>query len=491
MNAKIVNLDELSPLLSDKNSLCSDLMPYFRLFGIHRVLNRLAPVKSKGIPVYDLLVLLSLFRICGESIFSFYRNGFYGLGNLGKNCFYRLQNSCLMDWRRLLLGTAGCFFRLLKKEHCATRQGPQAFILDDTTLEKTGARMEFIGRVFDHTRHAHVLGYKLLSLSFFDGVSHVPLDFSLHAEKGKKGNYGMSASELSARYHKKRLCGTPGSLRSREVDQSKLDVALQMLKRAWKHGFRPCYVLMDNWFDSHNFMRGIRCIGNGMLHVICTIKKSKTRSFIMQGKKYNATSIIASRERLHARTCREYKCRYIRLDAEFSNIPVRLFFIQYGKKGEWTVLLTTDRSLNFKEAFEYYQIRWNVEVMYRECKQYLRLGKCQSNDFDAQIADATLAFMAYTMISLKKRLCEYETLGELFRTLQQECLAMTLWHRVLRQLMQVLQRMTQHNSCQQAKSQETQTGLWSWSLEDFLKQYILDIEEIDYGKTFFQQMLNT
>lgn len=52
--------------------------------------------------------------------------------------------------------------------------------------------------------------------------------------------------------------------------------------------------------------------------------------------------------------------------------------------------------------------------MYRECKQYLRLGKCQSNDFNAQIADATLAFMIYTMLSLKKRLCEYETFGEFF-----------------------------------------------------------------------------
>ena len=485
MNAKIVNLDELSHLLSDKNSLCFDLTSYFRLFGINRIVNRLVPVKSKGIPVYDLLVLLSLFRICGESVFSFYRHGFYGLGKLGKNCFYRFQNSYLMDRRRLLLCTASCFFRLLKKENSTAPEGPQAFILDDTTLEKTGSHMEFIGRVFDHTRHTHVLGYKLLSLSFFDGVSHVPLDFSLHAEKGKKGNYGMSACELSACFHKKRPCGSPGSLRSRELDQSKPDVALQMLKRAWKHGFRPCYVVMDNWFDSHNFISGIRRMGNGMLHVICTIKKSKTRSFLVQGKKYNAASIIASRERLHARTCREYKCRYIRLDAEFSNIPVRLFFIQYGKKGEWTVLLTTDRTLNFKKAFEYYQIRWNVEVMYRECKQYLRLGKCQSNDFDAQIADATLAFMAYTMISLKKRMCEYETFGELFRTLQQECLAMPLWHRVLRQLIQVLQKINQHNSCQQAKPQEAQAGIWRWSLEDFLKQYILDIEEIGYGKTSF------
>lgn len=201
MNAKIAKQDELSHFLNDKNSLCLDLTSYFRLFGIHRIVNRLDPVKSQGIPVYDLLVLLSLFGICGESIFSFYRR---------------------------------------------------------TT--------------------------SLLSLSFFDGVSHVSLDFSLHAEKGKKGNYGMSACEFSARSHKKRPCGSPGSLRSRELDQSKLDVALQMLKRAWKHGLRPCYVVMDNWFDSHNFISGIRRMGNGMLHVICTIKNLKPRVFSCRGK---------------------------------------------------------------------------------------------------------------------------------------------------------------------------------------------------------------
>lgn len=491
MNAKIAKLDELSQLIQDKDSLSQDLVSYFRLFGIRSILHRIGMNKSKGSSSYELIILLSIFRICGESIFTFHRNGFYGLCHFGKNCFYRLQNSPLMDWRRLLLSTARSFFALVRKSGAEPAEGPRMFILDDTTLEKTGKCMEFIGRVFDHTSHAYVLGYKLLSLSFFDGVSHIPLDFSIHAEKGKKGNYGMSATELSARYRKKRPSGSPGRSRGIEVAQSKLESALQMLKRAWKHGLRASYVVMDNWFDSHNLISAIRQVGNGGLHVICTVKKSRTRVFTVDGRKFNAAHIIASRERLHARTCRQYKCRYIRLDADFSGNPVRLFFIQCGKQGEWIVLLTTDRSLNFRKTFEYYQARWNVEVMYRECKQYLRLGKCQSNDFDAQIADATLAFMAYTMLSLKKRLCEYETFGELFRSLKKECMAMTLWQRVLRQVMEAFRRVTERTVHKKGSPQGKEGGSRSTFLEDLLNVYMADIMEVNDIKTVFRQKIST
>ena len=56
-------------------------------------------------------------------------------------------------------------------------------------------------------------------------------------------------------------------------------------------------------------------------------------------------------------------------------------------------LLSTDLSMSFVRAFEVYQIRWNIEVLNKECKQYLGLGACAGRDFDAQIADCTLCFL--------------------------------------------------------------------------------------------------
>ncbi len=79
--------------------------------------------------------------------------------------------------------------------------------------------------------------------------------------------------------------------------------------------------------------------------------------------------------------------------------------------------------------------------MYRESKQYLGLGKCQSTDFDAQIADCTLALATYTILTLYRRFGEYETMGELFRLMQADLMALTLWQRILLIMALILYRL--------------------------------------------------
>ena len=79
--------------------------------------------------------------------------------------------------------------------------------------------------------------------------------------------------------------------------------------------------------------------------------------------------------------------------------------------------------------------------MYCECKQYLGLGRCQSTDFDAQIADCTLALATYTMLTLYKRFGDYETMGALFRQAQGDLMPLTLWQRILAVLATVMHRL--------------------------------------------------
>ena len=108
-----------------------------------------------------------------------------------------------MDWRRLLLATAKSFFRIVKEESVEAEQD-RYFILDDTTLEKTGFCMEGISRVFDHVAQKSVLGYKLLLLAITDKKSTIPVDFSLHAEAGKKKDFGLTRKQRKERFSKKR-----------------------------------------------------------------------------------------------------------------------------------------------------------------------------------------------------------------------------------------------------------------------------------------------
>jgi hypothetical protein len=57
--------------------------------------------------------------------------------------------------------------------------------------------------------------------------------------------------------------------------------------------------------------------------------------------------------------------------------------------------LTTDLILSFVQAIELFQICWTIEVMFKECIQYLQLECSQNTDFNVQIADTTIALVKY------------------------------------------------------------------------------------------------
>ena len=60
----------------------------------------------------------------------------------------------------------------------------------------------------------------------------------------------------------------------------------------------------------------------------------------------------------------------------------------------------------------------------------MRLGKSQSLDFDAQIADTTISMIQYNILSLAKRLLVYQSLGELFKQAGVETLELTIVEKI-------------------------------------------------------------
>ena len=131
------------------------------------------------------------------------------------------------------------------------------------------------------------------------------------------------------------------------------------------------------------------------------------------------------------------------LNVKIGEEPVRIFIIKYGRSINWKVLLTTDTSMNFVKAFELYERRWGIEVIFKECRGYLGLGKCQGRSYNAQIADTTLCFMMYQMLSLAKRFSEYETMGSLFRSERDQLQMLTLWSRTLEEVRHLLEVLSQ------------------------------------------------
>ena len=95
---------------------------------------------------------------------------------IGKNCFYRFLTNTSYNWRSLLLGVAKQFLRIVERRGGEHGDTPDFYIVDDTTLEKTSCHFEGLSRVHDHTSGRHVLGYKMLTLSYCDGKNTIPLD---------------------------------------------------------------------------------------------------------------------------------------------------------------------------------------------------------------------------------------------------------------------------------------------------------------------------
>ena len=169
-----------------------------------------------------------------------------------KDVYYSLINNPAIEWRKIVTHFAKGFISTVKKDTESRLDGgdneqitPTCMVIDDTMIGKTGKKMEFIGRVFDHCAHKYLLGFKILTLGFWDGKSFIPLDFSVHQEPGKEKNRGLKARELRAQYKKDRKADCASTTRIAELSANKIEQAIKMVSGAIGKGLIPRYVLAD------------------------------------------------------------------------------------------------------------------------------------------------------------------------------------------------------------------------------------------------------
>jgi len=346
---------------------------------------------------------------------------------LEKDVYYRLKNSEKICWRRILWYIVDKFLQQTQKNNEQTagnsrKTKPRCLIFDDTLLEKTGNKIEKIGKVWDHVTNRMVLGFRLLVGLYFDGTSAIPVDFSIVREKGKKADkpFGMLKKYIRRQFSKKRAKESEGILRVKELDISKIELSIQLFLRTILHGIVVDYVLCDSWFTCSDLIAAVRQKGS---HLIGMYKFVQTK-FEYQDRKLSYKEILhlAGKEK----RCKKMNLYYKTARVMYDGMPVTLFFSRIGTNGDWKVILTTDTKLSFLQTIEIYQIRWSIEVFFKEAKQLLNLGGCQSSNFDAQIADTTITMIAYILLAFRFRYDNYESMGALFRAMNAENLQTTI-----------------------------------------------------------------
>ncbi|MDR0287465.1 MAG: transposase [Clostridiales bacterium] len=399
-------------------SLTSSIFETMKKFKLKTLCHQSGIQKAQGFSTTEIITLLIMLPIMAlKSVHQLYRSEYKNKAEMQKDALYRLKNNEHHSWRRLLYAVAKGFTKLVKPENESdeSEKKKTAIVFDDTTDARVGYKMENISYIYDHVTKRTTYGYKTLAMGYFDGMTLRPLDFTVHTEKK------LERKKAKKQYKKEVNPKSPGGKRRKEAKMTKIKAAVQMIKRAVKNGFTADYVLCDSWFTSEELISAVRKIKGGAMHIIAGVKNGNQK-YGYNGSLFNAKEIIALLKKSSSpHRCRRLGINYYNAVVSYKNVgTVKLAMCRYPRQKKWRVFITTDTEIDFIEMMETYGIRWTIEVMFRECKQYLQLGACQSQDFDAQIASITITLILYTLLAYLKRMESYETLGELFLLTQQD-----------------------------------------------------------------------
>ena len=423
-------LGEFSDLLTSGEKVVFKTLQLYRSLELYKVKIKVPEAPQGVYNKTDILLLMLLYPLfCLSNVYQYSASNYKGILEASKNTFYRFKNNSLIPWRSILYSVFGKLNNQIREKGSEDIDSPRCLIIDDTDLCKTGKHIEHAGMIWSHTLQRSILGFKGLFLGLWDSKSFMALDFSLHKEKGQnsKKPFGLKRQELKLQYHKSRPDKSAARRREEELLTSKIDNVISLLRRAIANRVSFEYVLMDSWFVCEKIIRFV--IGTGT-HVVGMVKMGKT-TYMFNGRKRSAKEIAVLLKRNgKVRRLKRLHLYVTEAVVDMKGIPVKLFFFKQAQRGKWNVLLSTNTGLSATKAYEIYTIRWSIEVYFKEAKTYFGLGKSQSRDFDAQIADISISMVQYNLFSLAKRFTSYETLGALFNETRETMIELTICKRL-------------------------------------------------------------
>ncbi|MBZ2108068.1 transposase [Streptococcus mitis] len=345
--------------------------------------------------------LLVLFHFLLTSIFS-NRSPYQLLKEVdnkpfSQKTFHNRLSNPKINWRSILFFISKKLIEKLRP--LTSEERKTVFIVDDSIYPRARSKkVQLLSKQYDHANKVYVNGFRFLNLGWSDGNTFLPLAFSLLG--GKKSTVG----EIDKR--------TLSGKRKMEALEPATDVTLNLLKKALHQGIQADYVLFDSWFSSPKLFVAIRKL---QLHVISMVKKSSKVYYNYEGQRLSVKQLYA----MHSK--RRGRSKYL-LSLEVTacydktEIPLKLVFVRNrNKKNDFLVLASTDTSLSEEEIIQTYGKRWEIEVYFKICKQYLRLTRCQSLSYDELVGYTTGVCLAYSMLAYQHRFeVDGRSFGDLF-----------------------------------------------------------------------------
>ena len=117
-------------------------------------------------------------------------------------------------------------------------------------------------------------------------------------------------------------------------------------------------------------------------------------------------------------------------------------------------------------------MRWSLEVVFKDSKGNLGLGKYQMRNFASQIACTAITAMQYNILATARRFSSYETIGGLFREVTRNSVELTTTERIWGIIIDIVSEIAQCFEIEDEKIFETLINR-SDKLQHFIQIYEL------------------
>jgi hypothetical protein len=292
---------------------------------------------------------------------------------------------------------------LARRVHQGNDLGPpsqRAFVVDDTSQERAGRKVQGTSCYFDHTEGRTRKGHQVLHLGLAAEQGFLPLEAQI--VMGEK----CRIDKPKDKPFKDQRSAAARDLR-RAGQQTKHGLFRDMLGRALRAGFRARFVLGDAWFGCKE---NIACCLENQLTGIFQMKRGflTCRSHGRDCTVYELYARVQRRMRPASRRAR-FKTASLVVSLNLQTHPrqparwaqVRLVFsapVRAQAADKWVVFLCTDTNMSEAKILQAYALRWSVEVYFKEVKQNLGLFKEQSGRYQVAYASVHLAALRYLLL---------------------------------------------------------------------------------------------
>ena len=230
-------------------------------------------------------------------------------------------------------------------------------LIDDTIWQRFGKKLEGVSYVWDSTIGKKVLGTNVVLLIWTDGKRQIPVGLRIWQKGGK----------------------------------SKVKLAIELLWEVRRRGVTPMYVLFDAWYWAESWLNLLDEFG---WYYGTRVKKNRL---------FNGTRID--------QTFRHF---YGRKQGRLKKINHEILIVKDGAR----FLLTNNLSLTSAQVKKLYQVRQQIEEVFRLLKQEFGWGRCRANSLQAQKAHLHLRLYAFCLVQSnadEQKLTVYAYKQNLFR----------------------------------------------------------------------------